>query len=78
MTETQWGQFIDIDDGNHKNKYTNYDVSYNKKILNETIVYKTVSSCVFNIFKNSNIVFYKQCLYFIFNYIINIISYKNS
>ena len=26
MTETQWGQFIDIDDGNHKNKYTSKNI----------------------------------------------------
>ncbi len=78
MTEAQWGQFIEIEQTNDKSKYINCDVSCNKNILNETIVYKTVSSCVFNIFKNANIIFYKQCLYFIFNCIINIIYYKNS
>ena len=78
MTETQWGQFIEIEQINDKNKYINYDVSCNKTVLNETIVNKNMSSCVFNIFKNANIIFYKQCLYFIFNCIINIISYKNS
>lgn len=77
MTETQWGQFIEIEQINDKNKYINYDVSCNENILNENIVYKTVSSCIFDIFKNVNIIFYKQCLYFIFNCIINIISYKN-
>jgi len=78
MTETQWGQFIEIEqmnyDNNNNNKYINCDVSYNKNILNETIVYKTVYSSVFNIFKNANIILYKHCLYFIFN----IINYKNS
>lgn len=78
MTEPQWGQFIEIDKISDKKIYINCDVSCNKNILNETIVYKTVSSCVFDIFKNANIIVYKQCLYFIFNCIINIIYYKNS
>ena len=77
MTDIQWGQFIEIDE--YKNK-SNYDISQNKiyPTENKNKIIRTVSTCVFEIFKNSNMIIYKRCLYFIFNFILNIINYKIS
>ena len=63
----------------YKNK-SNNDISQNKiyPIENNDIIIRTMSTCVFEIFKNSNMIIYKRCLYFIFNFILNIMNYKIS
>ncbi len=72
MSESSWGQFIEIDD---------IQTCYNNRKLNCTnnsyFIYKRYS-CIFDFFKNANIIIYKNCLYFIFTFIINLLNCKSS
>lgn len=73
MAESSWGQFIEIDD-NIQTYYNNTKLNCSD---NRCCIYRRYTY-IFDVFKNANIIIYKNCLYFIFTFIINLLNCKSS